>query len=124
MSVKVSQKRRSTPTRQAVKLKPDYYYGYQRLGRILQQQKRTAEAIAAYRRALEIDPCQTQLQQTLSDLLPQSERLVPVPEADRDRYPRVLVVAPIKFNQQAGGGVTMGNLFRGLASVGDRSDSF
>ncbi len=28
-------------------------------------------------------------------------------------FPRVLVVASIKFNQQAGGGVTMGNLFRG-----------
>lgn len=28
-------------------------------------------------------------------------------------FPRVLVIAPIKFNQQAGGGVTMGNLFRG-----------
>ena len=99
--------------RQAIELKPNYYYGYQRLGRTLQQQGQTSKAIAAYRRALEIDPCQTQLQQTLNDLLPQSERLVPVPEVDRDRYPRVLVVAPIKFNQQAGGGVTMGNLFRG-----------
>ena len=28
-------------------------------------------------------------------------------------FPRVLVVAPIQFNLQAGGGVTMGNLFRG-----------
>lgn len=28
-------------------------------------------------------------------------------------FPRVLVISKIKFNQQAGGGVTMGNLFRG-----------
>ncbi len=29
------------------------------------------------------------------------------------KLPRVLVVSPVRFNQQAGGGVTMGNLFRG-----------
>ena len=29
------------------------------------------------------------------------------------KWPRVLVISPIKFNQLAGGGVTMGNLFRG-----------
>lgn len=28
-------------------------------------------------------------------------------------FPRVLVIAPIRFNQQTGSGVTMGNLFRG-----------
>jgi glycosyltransferase involved in cell wall biosynthesis len=28
-------------------------------------------------------------------------------------FPRVLVIAPIKFNRQTGSGVTMGNLFRG-----------
>lgn len=31
----------------------------------------------------------------------------------QSEFPRVLVVSKIKFNQQAGGGVTMGNLFRG-----------
>ncbi len=28
-------------------------------------------------------------------------------------FPRVLVISPVKFNQQTGSGVTMGNLFRG-----------
>lgn len=28
-------------------------------------------------------------------------------------YPRVLVISPVKFNQQTGSGVTMGNLFKG-----------
>ena len=28
-------------------------------------------------------------------------------------YPRVLVISPVKFNQETGSGVTMGNLFRG-----------
>ncbi len=28
-------------------------------------------------------------------------------------YPRVLIISPVKFNQQTGSGVTMGNLFRG-----------
>jgi glycosyltransferase involved in cell wall biosynthesis len=28
-------------------------------------------------------------------------------------FPRVLVIAPVKFNQETGSGVTMGNLFRG-----------
>ena len=29
------------------------------------------------------------------------------------QYPRVLVISPVKFNQQTGSGVTMGNLFNG-----------
>jgi len=28
-------------------------------------------------------------------------------------HPRILVISPVKFNQQTGSGVTMGNLFRG-----------
>ena len=28
-------------------------------------------------------------------------------------YPRVLVISPVKFNQQSGSGITMGNLFKG-----------
>ncbi len=41
---------------------------------------------------------------------------VPMPEsstADAHEYPRVLVIATVSFNMEAGGGVTMSNLFRG-----------
>jgi glycosyltransferase involved in cell wall biosynthesis len=31
----------------------------------------------------------------------------------KNSYPRILVISPVKFNQQTGSGVTMGNLFRG-----------
>jgi len=34
-------------------------------------------------------------------------------DQEMSEFPRVLVLSKIKFNQQAGGGVTMGNLFRG-----------
>ena len=98
--------------RQAVKLKPDYYYGYQKLGKTLQSQGEIQKAIAVYRRALEVNPRPQDLQQTLKALLQQEQMLPTQKEYNRQDYPRVLVVAPIKFNQQAGGGVTMGNLFR------------
>lgn len=99
--------------RQAVELKKDYYYGYQKLGNALQNQGESQQAISAYRRALEIKPSQSDVQEKLKTLLKKENMLPVFKQYNPQDYPRVLVVSPIKFNQQAGGGVTMGNLFRG-----------